>query len=852
MHHYQQKTKEVLRKLNVSSEKGLSSKEAKKRLDKYGHNKIGSEKKISIIHLIISQFNDPLIWVLFFATVVSLIIHEYINATVIIAILIFNATFGFFQEYKAEKAILLLRKLREHKTKVFRDKKEILIDTDDLVPGDIVLLEEGDKVPADCRLIEVVEFTVDEASLTGESHTVNKTVNVIKKVKALGDQINMVFAGTVIATGRAKAVVVATGHATELGKIAKEIETIEEEITPLQKKLKEIGKWLTIIIIGISILVFVLGILRGFEISDMFLTSVTLAVAAVPEGLPAVVTITLALGLRKMLKKKALIRKLRSVETLGSVTVICSDKTGTLTKNEMTVTKIYANEKVYSVTGSGYLPSGEILYNKKKIANHELHNLISTATTCNNATLNIGDPTERALKVLAEKVNIFAKDRKSEVPFSSDRKFMSVTDKDNITYMKGALEIVLKKCKYIEINKKKRKLTEKDKKDILAKNNEFSKDALRVLALAYGKKDLCFIGIVGLMDPPREEVKGAIQICSKAGIRPIMITGDHEITARAVAKEVGIKGKSITGVELDKLTDEKFRKIVQKICIFARVSSIHKARILKALQDNGEIVAMTGDGVNDAPAIKQSNVGVSMNLKGTEISKDVSDLLLLDDNFSTIVAAVEEGRVIYNNIKKFVKYLLSANFGEVTIILIPILFGLPLPLLPVQILWLNLVTDSFPALALGADPAEPKVMHRKPRDPKESFFKGMGSFMTWATIFSAIVTLGTFIWYLNQGSIELARTASFTALIMFELFLVFACRSDSSSLFKLKTNWWLYGAVFLSFGLHLILLYTPLGVYFQLVPLGLKDWALIIPLSASGLIFFEIKKLFTRIVKGNY
>ncbi|MBL7051569.1 MAG: calcium-translocating P-type ATPase, SERCA-type [Nanoarchaeota archaeon] len=842
---YKSKTKELLKEFKTSL-KGLSALEAKKRLKEYGLNKIGKERKIPILKIALNQLNDPLLWILFFAIIVSLVIQHYIDAFVILAIVLFNAIFGFFQEFKAEKAIEHLRTLQESKTEVLRNNKILVINSTELVPGDIILLEEGDKVPADARLFEVVDLKVDEASLTGESNPVTKTIKIINKAKALGDQTNMVFTGTIVVSGRGKAIVVNTGTKTELGKIAHEIETIEEEITPLQKRLKEIGKWLTIFVTAICILIFTLGIARGFLISDMFLMAISLAVAAIPEGLPAVVTITLALGLKKMLKRKALIRKLRSVETLGSVTVICSDKTGTLTKNEMTVTKIFANKKEYDVTGIGYSVLGKILF-KKKESSKELTKLLTVSTTCNNATIEIGDPTERALKVLAEKINIKAIDRVSEVPFSSDSKFMSVTDKNKIQYMKGALEVVLKKCSYIEINGKKRKLTAKDKKEIFAKNAELSKEALRVLAIAYGKKNLIFLGLVGMIDPPREEVKQSIALCKDAGIRAVMITGDHKLTAEAVAKEVGIQGDSLEGIELDGLSDKQLRKLVKTVSIYSRVNSLHKARILKSLQSNGEIVAMTGDGVNDAPAIKQSNVGIAMNIKGTEITKDVSDLILLDDNFATIVAAVEEGRTIYNNIKKFVKYLLAANFGEIAIITLPILFGFPLPMLPVQILWINLVTDSFPALALGADPANPNIMKKKPRNPNESFFVNTKTFMFFATIISTLVTLGIFLYYLNQeASLDTARTVAFTTLIMFELFLVFSCRSDTSSLFKLKNNIYLIGAVFLSLILHLLLIYTPLSVYFSLTALTFQDWILIVPLASIGFLFFEIKKFVKR------
>ncbi|MDP3918336.1 MAG: HAD-IC family P-type ATPase, partial [Nanoarchaeota archaeon] len=599
MPYYQKSVNEIYKEYNTSIN-GLHEKEAKARLKKYGPNKITSEKKISILKLIFDQINDPLIWVLFFAIIISAIIQHYIDVIVIAIIILLNGIFGFTQEYKAEKAIEHLKKLQQHQIDVIRNGKEIRISTELIVPGDILCIEDGDKIPADCRLIETIELKIDEASLTGESHPVSKNINIISKKVSLGDQTNMIFAGTTVIRGRGKAIVVKTAKKTELGRIAKEIESIETEQTPLQKKLKEIGKWLTYIVIGICVSIFILGAIRGFDLVDMFIMSISLAVAAIPEGLPAVVTITLAIGLKKMLKRQALIRRLRSVETLGSVTVICSDKTGTLTKNEMTVTKVFSNFKDYTVTGSGYNDTGEINYKGKKI-NNDLNNLILTATTCNNASLILGDPTEKALKALAAKAKIEPKDRKSEIPFSSENKYMIVTDKNNITYLKGALEVVLKRCSLIEIDGKVRKLTPQDKKQILAKNIEYSKEALRVLAFAYGKKELIFLGLTGIMDPPREEVHKSITLCKQAGIRIIMITGDHKITAEAVAKQVGIVGKSINGLDLDKLSDKQLQKTVKTTSIYARVDSIHKARILKALQANGEIVAMTGDGVNDAP-----------------------------------------------------------------------------------------------------------------------------------------------------------------------------------------------------------------------------------------------------------
>ncbi len=842
---YQEDVQTIFKDLKTT-EKGLSSAEARKRLQHYGLNTLTHEKKISFFQLFFHQIHDPLIYVLLFACIVSFFIGNIIDAVIILVVILFDAGFGLFQEYKAEKAIQLLQKMREYTSRVLRDGKDVLVHSDTLVPGDVLILEEGDKVPADCRVFSLVDCEVDEASLTGESKAVKKTVETLKKEKlVLGDQSNMLFAGTILVRGKARALVVATGMRTELGKIAQALDTIEQEETPLQKKLKEIGKVLTFLVLIICILIFGIGLYEGFALVEMFLLSVSLAVAAIPEGLPAVVIITLALGLRRMLKRKALIRKLKSVETLGSVSVICSDKTGTLTKNEMTVTHLYHSFREYTVTGSGYSLKGDILLRGKK-TEKDVRSLLLIATSCNNATLDLGDPTERALQVLAAKGGVAALDRVSEVPFSSDLKFMTVTDKEGIIYMKGALEVVLSKCSSIEIDGKIRKITSQDKKMILHTNKEFSQKALRVLAFAYGKKDLCFVGLVGMMDPARSEVKGAIALCTKAGIRCVMITGDHELTARAVATQIGIVGEALSGSSLDAFSDTALRKVARHVSIYARVNSLHKARILKALQANGEIVAMTGDGVNDAPALKQANVGVAMNMKGTDVSKDVSDLILLDDNFATIVAAVEEGRVIYANIQKFIKYLIAANLGEVALVFLALVLALPLPLLPLQLLWINLVTDSFPALALGLDPAEKGIMQKKPRDPKESFFSRMHSFFFVSTLLSVAVTLGLFLWYSQYGDLDKARTVCFTALILFELFIVFASRSDEHSFFSLDANGYLYGAVLFSFLLQLVLLYTPLASYFSLVPLTVYDWMLILPLAASGFVFFELQKMLQK------
>jgi len=849
MFYYKLSIKEVYKTFN-SSEKGLSTQEVKKRIKKYGENKLEKKNHINPFKILLAQFLDPLVIVLIIATVISLLIHHYVDAIVIGIILILNALLGFFQEYKAEKAIDLLNKLRSYKTQVIRNNKLIEINSLNLVPGDIMILETGDKVPVDGRIIEESSLSIDEASLTGESTPVNKTIKPLNKELQIADQSNMVFSGTTITEGRCKVIVTATASSTELGKIAKSLDEITHEITPLQKRLKHLSKWLTILVIVVATLLIPLGLLRNMPFFDLFLTAISVAVAAIPEGLPAVVTITLALGIRRMIKRKALIRKLKSVETLGSVTTICSDKTGTITKNEMTVTELYTNNNNYKVTGKGYEIDGHFLLNNKITDSKSINKLLKIATTCNNATTEMGDPTERALKVVAEKGSIKEIKRVKEIPFSSETKFMVVFDKENTAYYKGATEVILKKCQYIEINNIRRKITPNDINKINKKNEEFASQALRVLAFAYGKKELTFVGLTGMIDPARKEVKHAISLCNQAGIRTIMITGDHAITATAIAHQIGIPGEVLTGLELDQLSDKQLKKVVKTTSIYARVTSMHKVKILKALQSNGEIVAMTGDGVNDSPALKKANVGIAMNIKGTDISRDVSDIILLDDNFASIVAAVKEGRTIYNNIKKFIKFLLGSNINEVAIIFFALLVGLPLPVLPVQILWINLVTDSFPALALGLDPEEPGIMNQKPRNPKESIFHNMKGFLAYISIFSFIIIACLFLFYYKFYSIEYARTVVFANIICLELFfVVFATRSNTVPLYKLKRNKYLIGAVTLSFLLLLAVIYTPLSQYFYTVPLTIKDWLIIIPASLLGLVIYEVSKIKLKKVK---
>jgi len=845
---YYLKKEEVLKRLKTS-QSGLSEEEAAKRIEEYGLNEIPRKKRFSALKILLKQFADPLVLILIVAVVISGLLGEFLDAVAIIIIVVINSAVGFGQEYKAEKAIELLRRLRAYKTVVMREGREKQILTKELVPGDIIILEEGDKVPADAILLKSVSLHVDESSLTGESVSVVKNTHPVAEGSAIADRTNMVFSGTVITGGRAEAVVVSTGTSTEIGKIAVMVKEIDDSKTPLQKKLKHLGTWITYIIIFISVIILAAGLMEHLKLMDAFLISVSLAVSAIPEGLPAVVTIVLALGLRRMLKRKALIRRLKAVETLGSVTVIASDKTGTITKNEMTVTQIYSNDKFIAVTGKGYKAKGDFLYKGRKVSKKEIEKLLTAAASCTNAVIGIGDPTEIALIVMAAKAGI-KKDnnRIGEVPFDSNRKYMATMHKNGLTYVKGAPEKVLQMCSYIELSGRKRRLTKRDIEKIEQANNNMAEGALRVLAVAYGSnkvKNLVFLGLVGMIDPPRDGVKEAIRLCNTAGIRTIMITGDHKVTAEAIAKKVGIAGKAVEGKELDKLSDKKMREWVKRCNIYARVSSEHKVKILSALQENGEIVAMTGDGVNDAPALKKADVGVAMNIKGTDVSRDVSDIILMDDNFVSIVSAVREGRVIYDNIRKFIKFLLSSNFDEVALILFAILSKLPLPLLPIQLLWVNLITDSTPALALGVDPPDKDIMRRRPRPPKQSIFYKMKYFLVVATLISLAASLSAYFAGFFTRPIEETRTIVLTTVVMFELFLVLTCRSDDRPLYKVGffTNKKLLWAVALSLAFHLIAIYSPLSTLLKVSPLTLADWGIIIPLALSGLVFFEIRKI---------
>ena len=852
-------------KLLKTSRKGLTKQEAEHRLQVYGLNELKAEKGISPFRIFLEQFSSPLIWILLFALVVSIFLKETTDAIVIGLIVILNAVLGFMQEYRAEKSIEALKRMASPQAKVIRDDKEQKIESKYLVPGDLIVLETGDKVPADSRLIEIHSLDTHEAALTGESLPIKKDTTKLAEKTPLADRKNMVYASTIISKGRGQAIVTFTGMLTQVGKIAKLIKEAHEKQTPLQKKLRELGKYLTIAVIVVAIVVFLAGIFTGQAASVMFLTAIALAVAAIPEGLPAVITISLALGVQRMVKKNALVRKLPSVETLGSVNVICTDKTGTLTHNQMTVTKIWSNDLIYDVTGSGYEPKGTFVVNKKLANPEPLHQMLKIGSLCNDAKLNginkdrevLGDPTEAALVVSAEKAGFTQKEleksepRVDEIPFSSERKMMTTihkTKSGKVSYTKGAPDIIIEKCNQILVNGKILRLDRNKKKEILKQNETFAGEALRVLGFAYNEnfkksedseKDMIFVGLQAMIDPPREEVKAAIKVCQDAGIRVIMITGDHITTAQAIAKELGITGKAITGQELEKLNLDRE---IKNIGIFARVNPEHKLKIVHALKKKGNIVAMTGDGVNDAPALKKADIGIAMGISGTDVAKEASDMILTDDNFTSIVSAIEEGRGIFDNIKKFVNYLLSSNLGEIIVILMASLIGLPLPLTAIQILWINLVTDGLPATALSLDPHAKGIMTRKPKAATESILNK--DLTRNIIVFGSLIGIATLImFWLYQGSgLAKAQTVAFTSLVVFELARIRMVRAH----YKLGifSNKWLVAAVVGSVLLHLLTIYTPLATVFGTEPLALIDWIFI---SIAAIILLIINKIYWMI-----
>jgi Ca2+-transporting ATPase len=897
---------ETLQALNTK-ETGLTQEEVQKRLQEYGPNELKKEKGASPIKLLVEQFTDILIIILLIATGLSIYLGELTDAIVIIAIVLACAILGFTEEYRSEKALEALKKMTAPTAMVLRGGKEVKVQATEIVPGDIILLYTGDKVSADARCIEAINLKTDEAPLTGESTPINKDVTPLPEKTPLPDRRNTAFTGTVVVYGRGKAVVTSTGMNTEFGKIAKMVQVTEEEETPLEKRMASVGKWIGILSIAVCLAVAIIGIVEGRSILDMILWGVSLAVAAVPEALPAIVTGALAVGMYRMAKVHAIVRRLPAVETLGCTSVICADKTGTMTKGEMTIQRIYVNDQPIKVSGVGYEPEGEFIFEDKKIdpaQEEELTTLLKVATLCNDAKLEKetetgrwiikGDPTEGALVVAAAKTGLWKEElekeapRIGEVPFSSERKCMTtahiVSGKKKIAYMKGAPEIILNKCTKIYANGKVRKITDGDRAKMLEVNEAMAMQALRNLGFAFKElpesattfddkieKEFTFIGIMGMIDPPREEVKDAAYLCNKAGINVVMVTGDHKLTAVAVAKELNllggndVEGKVLTGEELDKISDEQLTEMVQNIVIYARVSPEHKMRIVKAWKAKGQVVAMTGDGVNDAPALKRADIGVAMGITGTEVTKEASDMVLTDDNFASIVKAVKEGREIYGNIKKYLTYLLRCNVMEiivmtVAIMIVPYLAGgvyesgtspetsAAVALVAVQLLWVNLTTDGLPAIALGVDPGDPDLMERKPRDPNESVFtRDVKIYLTAVPILmSALLLYGYFMHqpWLSEHALREARTQLLTAMILMELANALSARSLKYSVFKVGVfkNKFLWIAILSSLALQLLVLYTPLQNVFYVNAPELQDWAYAILFTAITFGSLEIGK----------
>ncbi len=882
---YQSSPEAVLDQLKVSSDKGLDEAEATKRLKEYGANQLQSAKPINPFALFLSQFNDALIIVLLIAAAVSfgLAFIEEGGSTkesmLIFAIVIAIALVGFFNEFKAEKTIEALKKLVGFKARVRRGGITKEIDSAELVPGDIVFIEAGQKIPADIRLLEVSSLSVNEASLTGESLPVSKNIDAISKNVPLGDQKCLLFGGTFITNGSGLGVVVATGASSEIGKIADLVKGVEKEATPMQQKLDDLGKKLGYLIAGICVLVFLVIFFLVPEARESsvlhrlifaFTAAVALAVAAIPEGLAFVVRISLALGARRMADRKALVRKLSAVEALGSTDVICSDKTGTLTKGEMTVRSLYIGGQIGTVEGSGYKAEGNIKF--EKASGKALHQLLRTGALCNNSVLKdetvLGDPTEGCLLVSAGKGGISYTDlqkqqpKLSEIPFTSERKLMSTVHEAERGFevaSKGAVEKVLAICThYLDVDGNSKSLSPTVKKDILATNEKFAGQALRVLAFAYKvaetepkgedsiEKGLTFIGLQAMMDPPRQEVKAVIErVQTEAGMRVVMITGDYIETAKAIAAEIGIKGEAISGPELDEMSQTEFEKRVEQISVYARVNPEHKIRIVRALKKHGHQVAMTGDGVNDAPAIKAADIGIAMGITGTDVSKEAADLILLDDQFLTIINAIEEGRGIFDNVRKFVNFLISCNIAEVLAILLGILVFNNLLLTAAQLLFINIVTDGLPAVALGSDPAERNVLKRKPKHYQGAII----SKRIWVEIgvfglIMSVVLIAQYWYNINHESQIAAVSAAFTAMVVHEMTRLVDIRSDYA--IKWFSNPWLSIAIVSSLALQLLVLYIPaLANIFKVQPLANHDWWII---AIGSLLLFGLMKLFNPIL----
>ncbi|MGZ8385505.1 MAG: cation-translocating P-type ATPase [Nitrospira sp.] len=905
--------------LGSDAEHGLVGQEVERRHAEFGPNELPEAPPPSLVKLFLSQFSSVIVWVLIGAAIISGLLEDWLDAAAILAIVFLNGLLGFVQEFRAERSLAALRKMSVATAQVLRDSVLRSIPARELVPGDVILLEAGDRIPADARLIYATNFQVQEASLTGESTPVQKAATALDRPDvSLADRTNMAFMGTIAVLGKARALVVATALNTELGRIAsmihKESEAERAE-TPLQRRLEQFGYTLLWLALGVVAVVFALGYLRGEPVVTMFMTSVSLAVAAVPESLPTVVTITLALGVTRMVKRHALIRKLPAVETLGSATVICTDKTGTLTKNEMTVTKLFVGATAFDVTGEGYAPVGEIRETSKSresgselpgkgielhsdnselntqnlwLSQHPaLRELLTAAVLCNGATLRkeketwqvIGDPTEGALLVAAAKAELTKEALEgsapfeAEIPFDAERKMMTIirrTADGSMAYVKGAPDVLLSRCTHRRtLDGRIEPMGDEQRKILLDINASLAHQALRVLAVAdrrldgHGlnlstdvvEKNLVFLGLFAMKDPVRAEAAEAIRLCRKAGINTVMITGDHKETALAIARDLGLHdgdGSALSGQEIDNLTEDQLAQRVEHITVYARVSAEHKLRIIQAWKYRGGIVAMTGDGVNDAPAIKAADIGIAMGITGTDVTKEAADMVVTDDNFASIAAAVEEGRGVFDNIRKAVHFLLSCNLSEVLVMLFAALLGLPLPLLPIQILWMNLVTDGIPALALAVDPKAPDLMTRPPRRPEARLLDG-GRLLAIGGegLILGLIALGAFSYSLYglHQELDQARTVAFTVLVVAQLVHVFNCRSERLSLFQLGvwTNRPLVWAFLLSLAVQVAVLTIPAAApIFKVAPLPIEDWALMGALGLLPFFIMESTKLVRR------
>lgn len=876
-------TEEVLKKLD-SSRSGLSEEQAQERLRQYGSNELAEKGKKPAILVFLHQFASPLIYILLIAALIELLVmRKPTDAAVIFAVLIINAIIGFIQESRAERAMEALRRLAAPRAKVVRRGSVTDIPASHLVPGDIIVLEAGDKVPADARLVEAANLSIDESILTGESVPVEKFVAPIKGEAAVADMGNMVHMGCAVVNGRGVAVVTATGMRTEIGKITAQVAEVKPPPTPLQQNVAKLGRYIGLSVLGIVALLAVLGLAKGYTFGDMFTLAVAAAVSAIPEGMPVMVTVVLALGMRRMAQRHALIRKLPAVETMGAVTVICSDKTGTLTESEMTVRQLYLSGRTIEITGAGYRPEGEFLENGRKLepqTDNHLLLALKISALCNDSVLKsedgryklYGDPTEGALLVAALKAGLKQEDlqkeqpRMAELPFSSEKRYMATLhpcqDGKAVVYVKGAVDRVLSMCRCVQEDSAIVGLTPEKVANIERVNLEMASQALRVMALAYGECTpapeqlshehidgaLTFVGLAGMIDPPRAEAKKAVADCKRAGIKVVMITGDQKATAVAIAKELGLpEGEVLTGLELEKLSDEELRNRIERISIFARVEPLHKLRIVNALKSRGYRVAMTGDGVNDGPALKAADIGIAMGIKGTDVAREAADMVLTDDNFASIVAAVEEGRVIFSNIRRSVFYLLSTNVGELFTWIGAIIAGIPLPVVAVQILWINLVTDGVCTIPLGLEPKHSNVLSEPPRRAKAGI---VYSGMLWRIALVALVmSLGTFLvfrWELPRVGLAEARTIAFAMLVAFQWFNALNARSDQQSIFKLGFfgNKLLLSGIGAAVLLQAAVIYLPpLQKVFYTVALDLGDWGVVVLMAASVLVIEELRKL---------